>query len=52
VSKLNKQLIKDCKTPEGFFSENGLIKSFVKHVDGRMVTINAFNRIKFRIVFN
>jgi len=36
VSKLNKQLvdqlIKDCKTPEDFFGENGLIKSFVKSV--------------------
>lgn len=36
MSKLNKQLvdqlIKDCKTPEDFFGENGLIKSFVKTV--------------------
>ena len=36
MSKLNKQvideLIKDCKTPEDFFGENGLIKSFVKSV--------------------
>lgn len=36
MSKLNKQviddLIKDCKTPEDFFGENGLIKRFVKSV--------------------
>lgn len=36
VSKLNKQviddLIKDCKTPEDFFGENGLIKGFVKSI--------------------
>ncbi len=36
MSKLNKQvideLIKDCRTPEDFFGENGLIKSFVKSV--------------------
>ncbi len=36
VSKLNKELvkelIKDCKTPEDFFGENGLIKSFVKSI--------------------
>lgn len=36
MSKLNKQviddLIKDCKTPEDFFGENGLIKNFVKSV--------------------
>jgi putative transposase len=36
VSKINqelvKELIKDCKTPEDFFGENGLIKSFVKSV--------------------
>jgi putative transposase len=36
VSKLNKdlikELIKDCKTPEDFFGENGLIKGFVKSV--------------------
>lgn len=36
MSKMNKQLvdqlIKDCKTPEDFFGENGLIKSFVKTV--------------------
>lgn len=29
---LVKELIKDCKTPEDFFGENGLIKSFVKSV--------------------
>jgi putative transposase len=36
MAKLNKQviddLIKDCKTPEDFFGENGLIKSFVKSI--------------------
>jgi len=36
MPKLNTQvidnLIKDCKTPEDFFGENGLIKSFVKSV--------------------
>ena len=36
MSKLKKQLvdelIKDCKTREDFFGENGLIKSFVKSV--------------------
>lgn len=36
MSKLDKdlvkELIKDCKTPEDFFGENGLIKSFVKSV--------------------
>ena len=36
MSKINKQLvddlIKDCKTPEDFFGENGLFKSFVKSV--------------------
>lgn len=36
MSKLNKhlvdELIKDCKTPEDFFGENGLIKSFVKSI--------------------
>jgi hypothetical protein len=38
MTKLNKQviddLIKDCKTPEDFFGENGLIKSFVKSIRG------------------
>lgn len=36
MSKLNKdlvkELIKDCKTPEDFFGENGLIKNFVKSI--------------------
>lgn len=36
MSKLNKhlvdELIKDCKTPEDFFGENDLIKSFVKSI--------------------
>lgn len=36
MSKIDKELvkglIKDCKTPEDFFGENGLIKSFVKSV--------------------
>lgn len=29
---LVKELIKDCKTPEDFFGENGLIKSLMKSV--------------------
>lgn len=36
MSKLNKDLVKelinDCKTPEDFFGENGLIKNFVKSI--------------------
>jgi hypothetical protein len=36
MSKLNKKviddLLKDCKTPEDFFREKGLIKRFVKSV--------------------
>lgn len=36
MSKVNKELvkelIKDCKTPEDFFGENGLIKNFVKSI--------------------